>query len=100
MSEIVTLGSVFIVVFVVGRYMIRAIPPLLHTPLMSLTNAVSGVTLVGAILLFRSAPRDEAQLLAVLAVTAAAFNLVGGFCVTGRMLAMFKKRTEGHADSR
>jgi len=99
MSEILMLGSVFIVVFFVGRHLIRAIPPLLHTPLMSLTNAVSGVTLVGAILLFRSAACDAAPFLAALAVASATFNLVGGFCVTGRMLGMFKNPREEHPDS-
>ena len=90
MSELILLGSVFAVVFLSGRYLIRGIPPLLHTPLMSLTNAVSGVTVVGAILLFRSPGTGMIELLAALAGSAAAFNLVGGFVVTGRMLAMFK----------
>lgn len=90
MHEVILLGSVFAVVFLAGRYLIRGIPPLLHTPLMSLTNAVSGVTVVGAILLFRSPGSGMIEFLAALAVAAAAFNLVGGFVVTGRMLAMFR----------
>lgn len=99
MLEIVMFGSVFVVVFFVGRHMIRAIPPLLHTPLMSLTNAVSGVTLVGAMLLFRVRLRDATQFLAALAVATAAFNLVGGFSITGRMLAMFKDKKEERSHS-
>ena len=99
MSELITLGVVFIGVLLVGRRLIRAIPPLLHTPLMSMTNAVSGVTVVGAILLFRSSAHEAAPFLAALAVASAAFNLVGGFCVTGRMLRMFKESERSRPDS-
>ena len=99
MSEISMLVGVFVVVLLVGRRLIRRIPPLLHTPLMSMTNAVSGVTIVGAILLFRSSTCEVAPLVAALAVGAAAFNLVGGFCVTGRMLGMFRNPSEGSPKS-
>ncbi len=92
-SLIVMLG-VLLVGLGVGRYLIAAVPPRLHTPLMSMTNAISAVTVLGALLVFsREAPSDLAALGAV-ALVLASFNLVGGFAVTERMLALFRHRPE------
>jgi len=76
-----------------GFELIRKVSPLLHTPLMSLTNAIASISVVGAILI--SGEKDASTLSRVLgfiAVTAATTNLVSGFLITDRMLKMFKKR--------
>lgn len=80
-----------------GFITIRRIPSMLHTPLMSMTNAVSGVVVLGALLLFsRPATRLE-QVLGWVALAAATFNVVGGFAVTDRMLSFFRQK---HPDAR
>lgn len=83
---------VFILAVVVGVYLISRVPPLLHTPLMSGSNAISGITLVGAILAATYGAWDLNGLLAFLGVTLATINVVGGYAVTDRMLLMFKKQ--------
>jgi len=75
-----------------GYVMISRIPPMLHTPLMSMTNAISGVVVLGALLLFALELTTFEQLLGGLALGAAAFNLVGGFAITQRMLGFFTRR--------
>ena len=80
----------FIVGIGLGHKVIRKVPTLLHTPLMSGMNALSGVTAVGALLATASAIGIVSRLLAALAVVLAITNVVGGFLVTHRMLAMFK----------
>lgn len=85
---------VFVLAVFVGFELIAKVPPLLHTPLMSGSNAISGITVVGALL---SAGAGEARLstiLGLLAVIFATINVVGGFMVTDRMLGMFKKDKE------
>lgn len=86
--------TVFALAIFVGFEIITKVPPTLHTPLMSGSNAVSGITLVGAVAL---AAKAEAyaplvRILAIIAVALATLNVVGGFLVTNRMLAMFKKK--------
>jgi NAD(P) transhydrogenase subunit alpha len=84
--------TILVLAFFVGIEVISKVPPLLHTPLMSGSNAISGITIVGALL---AAGGDHGTLSAVLGFTAivcATFNVVGGFLVTQRMLAMFKKK--------
>ena len=73
----------------VGFEVISKVPPLLHTPLMSGSNAISGITLVGALLV--AGKTDYASWLGVLAVVFATINVIGGFWVTHRMLSMFKR---------
>ena len=73
-------------------FMISRVPPLLHTPLMSLTNAISSVAVVGAILVAGGGHHGLPVWLAAAAVFASTTNLVSGFLITQRMLAMFKKR--------
>lgn len=90
---------VFVVATVVGYLIIKNIPPLLHTPLMSGMNALSGITLLGAItavgITFLASSQTElflGQLLGGVAIVAATINVVGGFGVTHRMLKMFDKK--------
>lgn len=75
----------------VGFEVIRKVTPTLHTPLMSATNAISGISLVGSLVAAGSDHRT-AQILGFIAVTAATINIVGGFMITERMLKMFKKK--------
>ena len=88
---------VFALASLVGFEIITKVPPTLHTPLMSGSNAISGVTIVGAIASLRSGYDTLGLSLAVIALTLATVNVVGGFLVTDRMLAMFasKKKTKG-----
>jgi NAD(P) transhydrogenase subunit alpha len=80
---------VFVLAMFVGFEIITKIPPTLHTPLMSGANAVSGITIVGALLAARAADTEISSLLGLLALIAATINVVGGFLVTNRMLGMF-----------
>lgn len=75
----------------VGYEVIRRVPPLLHTPLMSLTNAISGISLVGALVAAGSNEGTISVVLGTIAVTAATINVVGGFMITDRMLRMFHR---------
>jgi len=81
---------VFVLAAVVGYHIIRRVPPLLHTPLMSATNAVSAISVVGAILVAGGSYARVATILGTIAVAAAMSNVVGGFLITERMLKMFK----------
>ena len=92
---IVTLLFVFILAGFVGYFVITRVPPLLHTPLMSATNAISGISLVGSLVLAGSDRGQVATILGFIAVTAATINVVGGFLITDRMLKMFKQRLPG-----
>ena len=78
-----------------GYEVIRRVPPLLHTPLMSTTNAISGISLVGSLVAAGSNQGPAATVLAVIAVTAATINVVGGFMITDRMLRMFRRSVPG-----
>mgnify|MGYP002389009261 CR=1 FL=1 len=86
------MAGVFLATFIIGYLLISRVPPRLHTPLM--TNAVSAVTILGGILLFASETNAWQKVLGVLAIALAAFNVVGGFAITDRMLRMFKRRHE------
>lgn len=81
--------SIFVLAVVVGFEVITKVPPTLHTPLMSGSNAISGITLVGALLV--AGRSDYAAWLGVLGVAFAMINVIGGFWVTHRMLSMFKR---------
>ncbi|MFI5303309.1 MAG: NAD(P) transhydrogenase subunit alpha [Nitrospiria bacterium] len=76
----------------VGFELIRKVPPTLHTPLMSGTNAITGISLVGALVAAGHHGEFLAKTLGLLAVISAAINVVGGFMLTDRMLKMFKKK--------
>ena len=84
--------TVFVLAIFVGFEIITKIPPTLHTPLMSGSNAISGITLVGAMLAAGAHLGWFANLLGFLAVVLATVNVVGGFLVTNRMLEMFRKK--------
>ncbi len=75
-----------------GFEVIRRVPPLLHTPLMSTTNAISGISLVGSLVAAGSGHSIVSTILGTIAVTAATINVVGGFMITDRMLKMFRRR--------
>jgi NAD(P) transhydrogenase subunit alpha len=82
---------VFALAIFVGFETITKVPPLLHTPLMSGTNAISGITLVGALISAGAGNSSLSTILGLLAIIIATINVVGGFMVTDRMLEMFKK---------
>jgi len=91
MDAFVTVLTVFVLAMFVGWMVITKVPPLLHTPLMSGSNAVSGITIIGAMLSIAT-PSQFSTVLGFLAIVFASINVVGGFMVTNRMLAMFKKK--------
>lgn len=86
---------IFVLTVFIGFELISRVPPLLHTPLMSGSNAISGITIVGALLISGIASHGEnallSKILGMLALIFATINVVGGFLVTDRMLEMFKK---------
>jgi NAD(P) transhydrogenase subunit alpha len=95
MPMIITLLFVFVLAAFVGYEVITRVPPLLHTPLMSATNAISGISLVGSLVLAGADRGTVATILGFIAVTAATINVVGGFLITDRMLKMFRRRLPG-----
>lgn len=90
-GTLMLLLAVFVLAVFLGVEVITKIPPTLHTPLMSGSNAISGITLVGAVLA-AGASSTAAMILGTLAVALATINAVGGFMVTHRMLGMFQKK--------
>ncbi|HEY7914778.1 MAG TPA: NAD(P) transhydrogenase subunit alpha [Blastocatellia bacterium] len=94
MSAEVIIGGlyVFALAAFLGYQVISRVPPLLHTPLMSATNAISGISLVGSIVTAGAQYTSLSTILGFVAVTAATINVVGGFMITDRMLRMFKQR--------
>ncbi len=82
---------IFVLAIFVGYEVITKVPPLLHTPLMSGTNAISGITLVGSLITAGAGESVISAILGLIAVIFATVNVVGGFLVTDRMLGMFKK---------
>ena len=89
-SDLITSLYVVMLAAFVGFEMIRRVSPLLHTPLMSLTNALDAIAVVGAINLVGERKSELATVLGTIAIVAATSNLVGGFMITDRMLKMFK----------
>jgi NAD(P) transhydrogenase subunit alpha len=89
-SDLITSLYVFVLAGFVGFEVIRRVSPLLHTPLMSLTNALSAIAVVGAIVLAGENRGTLATVLGTIAVVSATSNVVGGFLITDRMLGMFK----------
>ena len=85
---------VFVLAAFTGYQVISRVPPLLHTPLMSATNAISGISLVGSLVLAGANYGTVATLLGVVAVASAMTNVVSGFMITDRMLRMFKRGDE------
>lgn len=91
MNELILLFEVFVISALLGFEIIRKIPPSLHTPLMSGSNAISGIIIIGAILSSGENSRIISFVLGFLAVFFATLNVLGGFIVTHRMLNMFRK---------
>tara|TARA_B100001029_G_C15002951_1_gene419288 strand:- start:278 stop:586 length:309 start_codon:yes stop_codon:yes gene_type:complete len=91
--------SIFVLAIFVGYYVVWSVTPSLHTPLMSVTNAISSVIIVGAIIAALAGDNkniyDTANIFGYLAIILAAVNIFGGFLVTHRMLAMYKKKKKG-----
>ena len=92
MAAFIAAVTVFVLAIFVGFEIITKIPPTLHTPLMSGANAISGISVVGAIVAAGADISGLAKTLGVVAVAMATVNVVGGFLVTHRMLAMFKRK--------
>lgn len=92
MDDLVVAITVFVLALFVGNEVISKVPPTLHTPLMSGSNAISGITLVGAILSAGTQYSTLTSILGFAAVVLAAINVVGGFVVTDRMLRMFHRK--------
>jgi H+-translocating NAD(P) transhydrogenase subunit alpha len=93
--DFISILSIFVMACFVGYYVVWSVTPALHTPLMAVTNAISSVIIVGA--LIASSPLmygygDAAKWLGLIAITLASVNIFGGFAVTARMLAMYKKK--------
>lgn len=90
--------GIFAVAAIVGYFIINKVPTLLHTPLMSGMNALSGITVLGALTALAVALKDKSSVLSVIvgiaAIAFAMINVAGGFAVTGRMLRMFKKKED------
>jgi H+-translocating NAD(P) transhydrogenase subunit alpha len=91
-EALLTSITVFVLAVFLGFELISRVPTLLHTPLMSGTNAIHGIILVGAMLIAGSADSDLEKVLAFVAVVFGTINVVGGFLVTDRMLEMFKRK--------
>jgi H+-translocating NAD(P) transhydrogenase subunit alpha len=91
-APFVYLFSIFVLAIFVGYYVVWNVTPALHSPLMAVTNAISSVIIVGAMLATGLATSSWAMLFGFIAVTLASVNIFGGFMVTQRMLSMFKKK--------
>ncbi len=85
--------TAFVLACFVGYYVVWKVTPALHTPLMSITNAISGIIIIGAMIAVGPSGFGFSQFLGFIATVIAAINIFGGFVVTERMLAMFKKKT-------
>ena len=90
MFNLLLMAVVFIGSFAIGYVLISRVPPLLHTPLMSMTNAISAITILAALILFSVPTTATEKILGAIAIATATFNVVGGFAITDRMLKLFK----------
>jgi len=90
---------IFALAAFLGYQVISRVPPLLHTPLMSATNAISAISVVGAIVTAGAKYNNVSKVLGLIAVISAMINVVGGFMITDRMLKMFKDKIGGGSDS-
>lgn len=90
--EFISILSIFVMACFVGYYVVWSVTPALHTPLMAVTNAISSVIIVGALIAAAATGSQTAKWLGLIAVAMASVNIFGGFAVTERMLAMYKKK--------
>ena len=91
-SNLIISFYILILAGFLGYEVVRRVPPLIHTPLMSLTNAISGISLVGSLVAAGSDHGTTSTVLGFIAVITATINVVGGFMITDRMLKMFKRK--------
>lgn len=90
--DFISILSIFVLACFVGYYVVWSVTPALHTPLMAVTNAISSVIIVGALIAAGATGSASATWLGLAAVVMASINIFGGFAVTARMLAMYKKK--------
>jgi len=90
--DFISILSIFVMACFVGYYVVWSVTPALHTPLMAVTNAISSVIIVGALIAAAAIGSASSKWLGLLAVVMASVNIFGGFAVTARMLAMYKKK--------
>lgn len=90
--DFISILSIFVLACFVGYYVVWSVTPALHTPLMAVTNAISSVIIVGALIASAAAGVPGAKWMGLIAVVLASVNIFGGFAVTERMLAMYKKK--------
>ena len=90
--DFLSILSIFVLACFVGYFVVWSVTPALHTPLMAVTNAISSVIIVGALIAAAGAGSSAAKWLGLIAVVLASVNIFGGFAVTARMLAMYKKK--------
>jgi NAD(P) transhydrogenase subunit alpha len=90
--DFISILSIFVMACFVGYYVVWSVTPALHTPLMAVTNAISSVIIVGALVASAASGSPLSKWLGLLAVALASVNIFGGFAVTERMLAMYKKK--------
>ena len=94
-EALITSLTILVLATFVGYYVITKIPPTLHTPLMSGTNAISGIIILGALVVAGASDNTLSEIIAIVAVVLGAINVFGGFLVTERMLRMFRRRDDG-----
>jgi len=87
--------AIFVLAIFIGYYVVWSVTPALHTPLMSVTNAISSVIIVGALIAAGPGGFELSKIFGLIAIALAAVNIFGGFTVTQRMLAMYKKKERG-----
>ena len=90
--DFIPIFSIFVLACFVGYYVVWSVTPALHTPLMAVTNAISSVIIVGALIAAAATYRGPSGLLGLLGIVLASINIFGGFAVTARMLAMYKQK--------
>lgn len=91
-SPFVQQFSIFVLAIFIGYFVVWSVTPALHTPLMSVTNAISSVIIVGALIAAGAEAGGTAKILGAIAIALASVNIFGGFAVTQRMLSMYKKK--------
>ncbi len=92
MTDLLMLFVVMIAAFIIGYILISKVPALLHTPLMSMTNAISAVTILGGLIIFSEDITAMEMAVGAVALVMASFNIVGGFVITHRMVSFFKTK--------
>lgn len=92
--DFISIFSIFVLACFVGYFVVWSVTPALHTPLMAVTNAISSVIIVGALIAAAAAGSPSSKWLGLLGVVLASVNIFGGFAVTARMLAMYQKKAK------